>query len=84
MIRGSGDVMSCHSDIPVEVFFQYKLKLLPFLVNWFVGFGAPKCRSLQKRELSAVYKFIRGMPMLVVDSQVKLKCSCGRKRKHDK
>ncbi len=71
-----------YPDIPVEVFFQYKLKLLPFLVSWFGGFKAPKCHTLQKRELSAVYKFIRGMPMLVVDSQLKLKCSFGRKRKY--
>jgi hypothetical protein len=76
-------IINSHPDIPVEVFFQYKLKLLPFLVRWFGRFGVSKCRTPQKRELSAVYKFIRGMPMLVVDSQVKLKCSCGRKRKHD-
>ena len=75
-------IINSHPDIPVEVFFQYKLKLLPFLVRWFGRFGVSNCRTPQKRELSAVYKFIRGMPMLIVDSQVKLKCSCGRKRKH--
>ncbi len=72
-------IANSHPDIPVEAFFRYKLKLLPFLVSWFVRFGTRKRRTLQK--LSTVYKFIRGMPVLVVDSQ--LKCSCGRKRKHD-
>jgi len=81
----------CHPDIPVEVFFEYKLKLLPFLVSWFVGFGTRErsncqnatTREFQRRELSAVYKFIRGMPMLAVDGQMRLKSSCGRKRKFD-
>jgi len=83
----------CHPDIPVEVFFGYKLKFLPFLVSWFVGFGTRKCsncqnattREFQRRELSAVYKFIRGMPMLAVNGQIqmRLKSSCGRKRKFD-
>mmetsp|Transcript_18251 Transcript_18251/g.28010 ORF Transcript_18251/g.28010 Transcript_18251/m.28010 type:complete len:694 (+) Transcript_18251:49-2130(+) len=79
----------CHPDIPVEVFFGYKLKFLPFLVSWFVGFGTRKCsncqnattREFQRRELSTVYKFIRGMPMLAVDGQMGLKSRCGRKRK---
>ena len=78
-------IANSHPDIPVEVFFHYKLKFLPFLVSWFEGLylDSGHQRLFQERELSAVYKFIRGMPMLVVDSQVKLKCSCGRKRKHD-
>ncbi|KAK1737925.1 leucine-rich repeat protein, partial [Skeletonema marinoi] len=65
----------CHTDIPVEGFFECKLKFLPLLVSWFVGFGTRKCsncqnattREFQRRELSTVYKFIRGMPMLAVD-----------------
>mmetsp|Transcript_32267 Transcript_32267/g.65629 ORF Transcript_32267/g.65629 Transcript_32267/m.65629 type:complete len:698 (+) Transcript_32267:77-2170(+) len=83
----------CHPDIPVEVFFEYKLKLLPFLVSWFGRFGTRErsncqnatTREFQRRELSAVYKFIRGMPMLAVDGQIqmRLKSSCGRKRKFD-
>mmetsp|Transcript_17798 Transcript_17798/g.30072 ORF Transcript_17798/g.30072 Transcript_17798/m.30072 type:complete len:687 (+) Transcript_17798:105-2165(+) len=81
----------CHPEIPVEVFFGYKLKFLPLLVSWFVGFGTRErsncqnatTREFQRRELSAVYKFIRGMPMLAVDGQMRLKSSCGRKRKFD-
>ncbi|KAK1739913.1 leucine-rich repeat protein, partial [Skeletonema marinoi] len=64
----------CHTDIPVEVFFEYKLKFLPLLVRWYGRFGTRKCsncqnektREFQRRELSAVYKLIRGMPMLTV------------------
>ena len=71
--------------MPVEVFFQHELKFLPLLVSWFVGLYVDShTRSLfQGRALSAVYKFIRGMPKLVVDSHLKLKNSSGRKRKHD-
>jgi len=81
----------CHPDIPVEVFFEYKLKFLPLLVRWYGRFGTRKCsncqnattREFQRRELSAVYKFIRGMPMLTVGGQMGLKSSCGRKRKRE-
>jgi hypothetical protein len=85
-------IAMCHPDIPVEVFFQYKLKLLPLLVSWLRIFGTPSCTCtcgncvsvLQIRELSALYKFIRGMPMLAVDGKLRLStsCQCGRKRKY--
>ena len=87
---------TCHPDIPVEVFFHDNLKFLPLLVSWFGMFGTRKCtctctsnensktREYQIRELSAVYKFIRGMPMLAVDGKLRLSssCQCGRKRKY--
>ncbi|KAK1739044.1 hypothetical protein QTG54_010360 [Skeletonema marinoi] len=81
----------CHTDIPVEGLFEYKLKFVPLLVSWFVGFrtSTRKCRNcqnatireFQRRELSTMYELIRGVPMLAVDGQLRLKSSCGRKRK---
>jgi hypothetical protein len=57
----------------MQPFFHWKLKFLPLIVNWFER--AIPCRiyfeesyeAFQRRELSAVYKFIRGVPLLVVD-----------------
>jgi hypothetical protein len=63
-----------HPDLAeMEPFFHWKLKFLPMIVDWFKK--ATPCRShfeesyeaFQRRELSAVYKFIRGVPLLVVD-----------------
>ncbi len=84
----------CHPDIPVEVFFQHKLKFLPLIVSWFAGFEkedllllSPNYRDcqneFQERELSAIYKFIRAMPLPARDGQLRLKRSSGRKRKYD-
>ncbi len=57
----------------MEPFYQWKLTLLPMITAWFEM--ASRCRVyfeesrevFQRRELSAMYKFIRGVPMLVAD-----------------
>eukprot|EP00984_Skeletonema_dohrnii_P031839 scaffold24869_cov78-Skeletonema_dohrnii-CCMP3373.AAC.3 len=66
-------ILESHPDLDMNPFFQWKLKLLPVVINWF---GSCRSRndlgesiqrqSLQNRELSAFYKFIRGMPALTV------------------
>ena len=68
-------ILKSHPDIDMEPFFQWKLKLLPVVTSWF---GSCRSRiylgesihrqSLQNRELSAFYKFVRGMPSLTVIS----------------
>ena len=63
-------IYNSHPDIPVDIFFQNELKFLPLIVSWFADYRDTTRtrikRAIQKRELSAVYKFIRAMPMLVV------------------
>eukprot|EP00985_Skeletonema_marinoi_P018524 scaffold10369_cov211-Skeletonema_marinoi.AAC.5 len=72
-------IIRSHSDLNMEPFFQLKLKLLPVVTSWFRS--ARSCMSpniglreltqrhiLQNRELSALYKFVLGMPSLVVTS----------------
>ena len=56
----------------MEPFYQWKLKFLPMIVAWFqkafetrVYFGE-SFSKFRRREVSAVYKFIRGVPQLVV------------------
>ena len=64
-----------YDALDIESFFQWKLKFLPFLVTWF-----ERARSsiapwvingdfsgLEKRKLSAVHKFVCGMPLLIID-----------------
>eukprot|EP00984_Skeletonema_dohrnii_P023157 scaffold12235_cov78-Skeletonema_dohrnii-CCMP3373.AAC.2 len=72
-------ILKSHPDLDMNPFFQWKLKLLPVVINWFQSarsrmlandlIGASIQRqSLPSRELSALYKFVRGMPALTVIS----------------
>ena len=70
-------IVNSHPDIHVEVFFQYELKFLPLLLSWIAGSRTKKGAKLS---VSAVYKFIRGLPMVVVNSQANSKRSCDKKR----
>jgi len=72
-------ILKSHPDLEMKAFFRWKLKLLPVVTNWFRSarsclFPDPDLakstqrQSLQNRELSALYKFVRGMPSLAVTS----------------
>jgi len=80
-------VIICHPNVNMQPFFHWKLKFLPLVVAWF-----DKVRSIRSisentpRELSAVYQFVRGMPMLVAGcfaGQNDIVHIDSRKRKHD-
>eukprot|EP00984_Skeletonema_dohrnii_P034230 scaffold33508_cov96-Skeletonema_dohrnii-CCMP3373.AAC.6 len=71
-------ILKSHPDLDMEPLFQWKLKLLPVVVDWFESarsrvlandLGESIQRdSLPSRELSALYKFVRGMPAFAVTS----------------
>ena len=66
-----------HLDLDMGPLFEYKLKLLPWVIEWFersiqlcgdeVGKWTESVPELQSRKLSAMYKFVRAMPLLVSD-----------------
>jgi hypothetical protein len=68
-------ILDSHPDIDIEPLFQWKLKCLPLVVRWlekakpYLGYTymCEAEESFQCRELSMVYKFVRGMPLLTVD-----------------
>ena len=63
-------ILMSHSDLDITPLLQWKLKLLPFVLAWFER--ARSCRTylkestmkFERRELSAIYQFIRGLPLL--------------------
>ncbi len=63
-------ILMSHSNLDMTPFLQWKLKLLPFVVAWFER--ARRCRvysgesvtSFKRREFSALYQFINGLPLL--------------------
>jgi hypothetical protein len=91
-------IFAHHPDMNVETLFEYGLKLLPRVVSGFEWTREYSCNNeywdwededsyfyFDLRRLSSVYKFIRGMPLLVADGYWSSKwgnCQrCGRKRK---
>eukprot|EP00984_Skeletonema_dohrnii_P023206 scaffold12278_cov104-Skeletonema_dohrnii-CCMP3373.AAC.6 len=63
-----------HPDLAdMKPFYKWKLKVLPVIADWFrsargcKGFFEESIETFQRRELSAMYKFIRGVPLLVAD-----------------
>ena len=66
-------ILHSHPDIDITPLFEFNLKCLPFVVAWlekaksYLDNVNESTESFQSRQLSAVYKFVRGMPQLVVD-----------------
>ncbi len=68
-------ILTYHREIDIEPLLQWKLKLLPLLVTWFESKRSlimPRTLARQVKDLgnglpTAVYKFIRGMPLLIID-----------------
>jgi hypothetical protein len=90
-------IFQSHPDLDMEPLFVWGLRVLPLVFTWFekvrsyrVLCGSVLELELRRRELSAVYQFVRGMPLLVVEGFTKGITSfvtqrpcrrCGRKRK---
>ena len=66
-------ILHSHPDIDVTPLFRFNLMCLPLVVAWFEKAKSCLCNmnesteSFQSRELSAVYKFVRGMPLLAAN-----------------
>eukprot|EP00984_Skeletonema_dohrnii_P012864 scaffold5252_cov72-Skeletonema_dohrnii-CCMP3373.AAC.1 len=69
-------ILTTYDHFDMKPFFHWKLKLLPVVVDWFQSARSrmlannlgESIQSLPSRELSALYKFVRGMPDLTVIS----------------
>eukprot|EP00984_Skeletonema_dohrnii_P014717 scaffold6228_cov144-Skeletonema_dohrnii-CCMP3373.AAC.7 len=80
-------ILMSHADLDMTPLFQLKLKPLPLVAAWLER--ARSCRayveesisSFERRELSSVYQFIRGLPLLVVDGFYNQKSAHTRSKK---
>ncbi|KAL7454509.1 hypothetical protein ACHAWC_006127 [Mediolabrus comicus] len=60
-------ILRSHPDLDMEPFFKLNMKFLPAVMCWVDRVerkGMESTRSSQSRKLSALYKFVRGMPDL--------------------
>jgi Ran GTPase-activating protein (RanGAP) involved in mRNA processing and transport len=91
-------IIQSHRDFDVESMLQWKLKLLPLVVSWFDRVSAlvddkswveiakivyESNQWIEGRKLLTMYKFVRGLPLLVVDGYSSSKTAVSRKRKFD-
>ena len=63
-------IMHFFPDLDMVPLFQWNLKFLPLVKSWFDTVASPNddfAASIRNRELSTVYKFVRGLPLLVAD-----------------
>ena len=86
-------ILMSHSNLDMTPCLQWKLKLLPFVLAWFER--AQSCRTyleveesiavFERRELSALYQFIRGLPLLAASGFYKQMSTeaLSKKRKFD-
>eukprot|EP00984_Skeletonema_dohrnii_P029441 scaffold20067_cov134-Skeletonema_dohrnii-CCMP3373.AAC.4 len=84
-------ILMHHPVLDMKPFFQWKLKILPLMIDWFnrAHKSCDICKDwiseeeTRSIELHTVYQFIRDMPMLVVKTHCSQKKSRSRKRKID-
>ena len=66
-------ILRSHPDIDVTPWFQWEMKCLPLVVAWlekakpYLDNVNESTESFQRRQLSTVYKFVRGMPLLAAN-----------------
>ena len=81
-------ILHTHPDIDITPLFEFNLKCLPLVVAWFEKAKPHRFKLseptevFKNRQLSAVYKFIRGMPLLAVNGYRSQKMK-SKKRKLD-
>ena len=79
-------ILRSHPDIDVTPLFEFNLMCLPLVVAWFekaklyLGEVNEPAEVFKNRKLSAMFKFIRGMPKLAADGYYGKKKAKSKKR----
>ena len=69
-------ILQAHNDINMTPFFEWEFKVLPLMINWFERASSaamPKNYepNIGPRKVSSIYQFIRGMPLLYVETCIR-------------
>lgn len=67
-LAAKAKILNSSPGIDMVPWFQWDLKLLPLVKGWFAVSSSNDelAARIQREKLSAVYQFVRGLPMLVV------------------
>ena len=68
-------ILLSHNDFDMLPFFEWEFKVLPLIVNWLERASAITMPSnfqpnIGQRKLSSIYQFVRGMPLLYVETRL--------------
>ena len=84
-------ILQNHNDFDMMPFFEWEFKVLPLMINWYerasskmpVSFG----QRIRRGKLSSIYQFVRGMPLLYVETYLRKELEdikAARKQKQEK
>ena len=69
-LAAKSKILQLFPDLDMVPLFQWNLKPLPLVKRWFETVTSP-CDNfaarIRNKELSSIYKFVKGLPVLVVD-----------------
>ena len=66
-------ILQHHDDFDMVPFFEWEFKVLPLMIDWFQRASSITMPSnydpnIGSRKLSSIYQFVRGMPLLYVET----------------
>ena len=69
-------ILQTHDDFDMQPFFEWEFKVLPMVIDWLErasGFEMPPNfePNIDGRKLSTVYQFVRGLPLVYVESRLR-------------
>jgi len=67
-------ILQNHSHFDMKPFFEWEFSVLPIMISWFTKAAASTTEhdeKIKKMRLSAVYDFIRGLPMLYIEARTR-------------
>ena len=69
-------ILQSHDDFDMLPFFEWEFKVLPLVLSWLER--ASECEmpedfepNIEPRKLSTIYQFVRGMPVLYVETRLR-------------
>ena len=69
-------ILESHDDFDMLPFFEWEFKVLPLVLSWLgraSGYEMPENfePNIEPRKLSTIYQFVRGMPLLYVETRLR-------------
>ena len=69
-------ILQAHDDFDMQPFFEWEFKVLPLVLSWLEIASACQMPpgflpNIEQRKLSTIYQFVRGMPVLYVETRLR-------------
>ena len=69
-------ILQHHNDFDMMPFYEWEFKVLPFMINWFERASEIEMPedfepNIGARKLSSIFQFVRGMPLLYIETSLR-------------